>query len=83
VAPPATGPVGTGEFLPIVESTELMDPDVGGADQALATRAGWLHSGLELKVAVNISHAPSDGRWSSGSSKAHRHGVPPTLSNSN
>ena len=53
---PTRGMLTPGEFLPIVESTELIDPLTWEVlDQALATCASWLASGLELKIAVNIS----------------------------
>jgi diguanylate cyclase (GGDEF)-like protein len=53
---PRRGMVPPGEFLPIVESTELIDPLTWEVlDQALATCAGWLASGLRLQMAVNIS----------------------------
>jgi diguanylate cyclase (GGDEF)-like protein len=53
---PKRGLLPPGEFLPIVETTEWIDPLTWEVlDQALATCASWRASGLELKVAVNVS----------------------------
>lgn len=53
---PDRGFVPPGEFLPIIENTELIAPLTWLVlDQALSTCATWRRHGLEIQMAVNIS----------------------------
>lgn len=53
---PERGFVPPGEFLPIIENTELIAPLTWLVlDQALSTCATWRRHGLEIQMAVNIS----------------------------
>ena len=53
---PERGFVPPGEFLPIIENTELIAPLTWLVlDQALGTCATWRRHGLDIQMAVNIS----------------------------
>jgi diguanylate cyclase (GGDEF)-like protein len=53
---PQRGLVSPGEFLPIIENTELIGPLTWEVlDQSLASAANWRRMGLEIQVAVNLS----------------------------
>lgn len=53
---PQRGFISPGEFLPIIENTELIGPLTWEVlDQALASVANWRRMGLEIQVAVNVS----------------------------
>ena len=53
---PRRGLVMPGEFLPIIENTEMMGPLTWHVlDLALAQCSQWRHSGVFLNIAVNVS----------------------------
>ena len=79
---PERGLVMPGEFLPIIENTELIGPLTWHVlDVAVADAASWHRAGLELEVAVNLS-ARSIGDPELVSRVQHtldRHGLPADL----
>ncbi|GGM16634.1 putative bifunctional diguanylate cyclase/phosphodiesterase [Dactylosporangium sucinum] len=53
---PRRGRLAPGQFLPVVEASELMGPLTHWVlDRALGLAAGWRRAGLAVPVAVNIS----------------------------
>ena len=53
---PTLGPIGPSEFIPLVESTELVRPVTDWAlREALMQAERWRHLGLGLRIAVNLS----------------------------
>ena len=53
---PQRGFISPGEFLPIIENTELIGPLTWEVlDQSLASVANWRRMGLQIQVAVNVS----------------------------
>jgi EAL domain-containing protein (putative c-di-GMP-specific phosphodiesterase class I) len=53
---PERGPISPGEFLPIIENTELIGPLTWYVlDVAAAQCARWREQGLDLQVSVNLS----------------------------
>jgi len=79
---PMLGPVGPGEFIPVLERTALM-PAMSRwvVDHALAQLARWQHTLPGFCLSLNLSARDFDdaGLWDMLSSQMAAHGVPASL----